>query len=270
MQQIPLIKKLLIALLLISSSPNSFSLNLDGLSAEDAGIAIAEEIDKRDTGFKDSTAKMLMILRDKKGRESKREISNKTLEVEGDGDKSISVFESPADVKGTVSLTHSHGLKPDDQWLYIPALKRVKRINSKNKSGPFMGSEFAFEDISSQEVEKYTYQYAGDETLDGIDCYINERYPAYEFSGYTKQVTWVDKKEFRIQKIDFYDRKNTLLKTLKFQDYNIYLDKYWRSHLMLMVNHQTGKSTDLKWSDYSFGNGLTKRDFDQNALRSAR
>ena len=133
--------------------------------------------------------------------------------------KNISIFETPPDVKGTVSLTYSHGLQPDDQWLYLPALKRVKRINSKNKSGPFMGSEFAFEDIGSQEVEKYSYRYTGDEKANGVDCYVIERIPQYEYSGYTRQITWINKAEFRAEKIYFYDRKNSLLKTLVFTDY---------------------------------------------------
>jgi len=94
-----------------------------------------------------------MTLRNRAGKESLRNVRIKNLEVDGDGDKSLSIFDEPADVKGTTSLTWSHSDKPDDQWLYLPALKRVKRISSKNKSGPFMGSEFAFEDIGSQEVD---------------------------------------------------------------------------------------------------------------------
>ena len=85
-----------------------------------------------------------MTLKNRNGQTSTRFIRIRTLEVEGDGDKSLSIFDEPADVKGTVMLTYAHGLEPDDQWLYLPALKRVKRINSRNKSGPFMGSTFAF------------------------------------------------------------------------------------------------------------------------------
>ncbi|MEA2079232.1 MAG: outer membrane lipoprotein-sorting protein, partial [Pseudomonadota bacterium] len=124
---------------------------------EEQGLAIAVEADKRDTGFADSRAAMEMILRNKQGDESKRQLRVRTLEIDGDGDKSMSIFDKPADIKGTAFLTFSHQVVPDDQWLYLPALRRVKRIASKNKSGPFMGSEFAYEDISSNEVEKYTY-----------------------------------------------------------------------------------------------------------------
>ncbi len=261
---------LLTGLLLSTSLNPVYALQLDGLTPEEAGLKIAAESDRRDTGFGNSTANMTMVLRNRKGEESVRQIRNKTLEVPGDGDKSMSIFDEPADVKGTVSLTYSHGLKPDDQWLYLPALKRVKRINSKNKSGPFMGSEFAFEDIGSQEIGKYAYKYISDEVYNGLDCYIVERYPQYKFSGYTRQVTWIDKAEFRAQKIDFYDRKNALLKTLKFNNYKKYLDQYWRAHTMNMVNHQTGKSTTLRWDNFQFRTDLTERDFDQSALKRIR
>lgn len=244
--------------------------------AVDKGMSIAVESDKRDTGFADQTANMVMELRNKHGDTSTRTIRIKTLEVTGDGDKSMSIFDKPADVKGTAFLTFSHAIKPDEQWLYLPALKRVKRINSKNKSGPFMGSEFAYEDLASQEVEKYTYKYIRDEKLktrefpDGVDCFVIERYPAYEHSGYTKQLAWVNKDRYVAEKIEFYDRKNDLLKTLTNDGYKQYLEQYWRPDEMFMENHQTGKSTLLKWENYKFKNGLTDKDFSRNSLKRAR
>ncbi len=234
------------------------------------GLEIAKEADKRETGFVDSIAKMKMTLANKQGQTNTREVKVKTLEVIGDGDKGLSIFNTPKDIKGTASLTYSHALKPDEQWLYLPALKRVKRISSKNKSGPFMGSEFAYEDISSQEVEKYTYKYIKDETFNGIDCFVIERYPAYKHSGYTRQVAWVNKQEYRAEKIDFYDRKNTLLKTLTYSGYQQYLNKFWRPDEMNMINHQTGKSTTLSWKDYQFKTGLTNKDFNRNSLKRAK
>jgi len=239
-------------------------------SAEEKGLAIAIAADKSDEGFDDSTANMTMELKNKQGDSSIRYIRLKTLEVIGDGDKSMSIFDKPADVKGTAFLTFSHAIKPDEQWLYLPALKRVKRINSKNKSGPFMGSEFAYEDIASQEVEKYTYKYLRDETLNGVDCFVIERYPAYQHSGYTRQLGWINKAEYRPEKIVFYDRKNTLLKTLTYDGYQQYLDKYWRADQMFMDNHQTGKSTTLTWSEHQFRTGLKDRDFNKSSLKRAK
>jgi hypothetical protein len=239
-------------------------------SAEDKGLAIAVEADRRDSGFSDSSAELEMILRNRQGEESLRELRSLTLEVTGDGDKTLTMFDQPADVKGTALLTFSHKTGNDDQWLYLPALKRVKRIASNNKSGPFMGSEFAYEDISSQEVEKYTYKYLRDEDFDGQAAYVIERYPVDENSGYTRQLVWLDQAHFRNLKIDYYDRKDSPLKTLTPTGYQQYLDKFWRANEMFMENHQTGKSTRLIWENFQFGTGLSERDFDQNALKRAR
>ena len=237
---------------------------------EEKGLAIATEIDARDQGWQDQTSNMQMILTNRQGQSSTRKIRLSSLEVPGDGDKSISIFDEPADVKGTAFLSHTHAVKQDDQWLYLPALKRVKRISSSNKSGPFMGSEFAYEDIASQEVAKYTYKYLGEEEIDGRKMFINELYPQYKKSGYTRQVAWVDQERYVLLKVEFYDRKNTLLKTLNFVDYNQYLDKYWRPDEMHMVNHQTGKSSKLIWSDYTFQNGLSDSDFERSILQRLR
>jgi hypothetical protein len=239
-------------------------------SAEEKGLAIAQEADRRDTGWGDETADLKMILRNRHGEESTREIRTRTLEVDGDGDKSLSIFDTPADVKGTAFLSYTHALKADEQWLFLPALKRVKRISSNNKSGPFMGSEFAYEDLTSQEVQKYSYKYLRDEAIDGHDTFVVERHPAYEHSGYTRLVTWVDQQMYRPIKVEFYDRKGELLKTLTSSDYKQYLGKYWRPGVMKMVNHQTHKSTDLFWTHYAFGTGLSRRDFDKNSLKRAR
>ena len=250
---------------------------LIGLSApvlaetpEEKGLAIAMEDDKRDNGFVDYQANLEMILKNRHGEESVRYIRSKNLEVPGDGDKSLVVFDKPRDVKGTALLNFTHKTGTDDQWLFLPALKRVKRISSANKSGSFMGSEFAYEDVTSQELEKYTYKWIRDEIYEGLECFVLERYPTYKNSGYTRQVVWLDKKEYRMLKIDFYDRKNALLKTQTFRGYKQYLGKYWYPDEMFMQNHQTGKSTLLKWSDYKFRVGFKDRDFNKNSLKRAR
>ncbi|MFW2388657.1 MAG: outer membrane lipoprotein-sorting protein [Polyangiales bacterium] len=235
--------------------------------AEDKGLEIAEEADRRDEGFSDTRSNMVMILRNKRGQESKRELEIRTLEVKDDGDKSMTVFHTPRDVRGTALLTYSHPVDADEQWLYLPALRRVKRIASNNKSGPFMGSEFAYEDFASQEVEKYTYKYLKDDKVDGVDCFLVEQYPVSKDSGYTRLQAWIDKDEYRLRKIDFYDRKGELLKTLTPSGYKQYLGKHWRAHKMNMVNHQNGKSTELIWSDFKFKTGLKEGDFTRTRLQ---
>ena len=124
---------------------------------EQKGLEIMQEVDKRDLGWGDMTADMKMILKNKNGDEHVRSLRMKALEMQDDGDKSLSIFDSPRDIKGTAFLSFTHALEADEQWLYLPALKRVKRISSNNKSGPFLGSEFAFEDLTSFELKKYKY-----------------------------------------------------------------------------------------------------------------
>lgn len=238
--------------------------------AAQRGLEIATEADKRDDGYGDTVADLEMILRNKQGEESVRYMRIKTLEVQGDGDKSMTIFDQPHDVKGTAFLTHSHAQGADDQWLYLPALKRVKRISSRNKSGPFMGSEFAYEDMASQEIEKYTYKFIGEEKFNGMDVYVLERYPTDKNSGYKRQISWLDKEHLRMQKVEFYDRKNALLKTLTASGYQQYLGKYWRPAELYMENHQTGKTTKLLWKNYKFGNDLSDRDFTKNTLQRAK
>ncbi|MET1256888.1 outer membrane lipoprotein-sorting protein [Aliikangiella maris] len=238
--------------------------------AENRGLEISKESKKRDIGWKDSQAELEMLLKNQHGETSQRFMKIKSMEQENDGDKSLTVFESPNDVKGTAFLSFSHPTANDEQWLYLPALKRVKRISSRNKSGSFMGSEFSFEDLTSFEIEKYKYKYIGDEKINDMDCYIVEQYPVDKYSGYKRRVVWIDKAEYRPIKMDFYDRKDSLLKTLDFSEYKQYLNKYWRASNLNMVNHQSGKSTVLTWKNYEFQIGLDEKDFNKNALKRAR
>lgn len=255
------------ALLAALIAPPAFAAATDPAAR---GLEIATEADRRDQGFKDSVVTLRMTLRNKQGDTSVRELRTRALEVQGDGDKSLITFDTPADVKGTALLSYTHKTGPDDQWLFLPALKRVKRIASDNKAGPFMGSEFAYEDLSSQEVEKYTYKFLREEPLDGQPMFVFERYPVDPKSGYTRQVVWMDQAEYRAFKVEYYDRKASLLKTLSAKGFQQYLGKHWRPGELTMVNHQTGKSTVLEFRDYKFATGLKDKDFDQNALQNAK
>lgn len=239
-------------------------------SPEEKGLAIAREADRRLDGFVDYSATLSMTLRAKNGQEAVRELRFKSLEVPDDGDKSLTLFDQPKDVEGTTLLTYSHKTADDDIWLFLPALKRVKRIAGNNKSGPFMGSEFAFEDFGVQEVEKFTYKFLREESLDGVDCYVVERVPVEKTSGYSRTEAWFDKAEYRVQKIDYWNKNGAHVKTLRARDYKQYLDKLWFPDRYEMSNHDTGRSTVLHFKDYKFRNGYTERDFDQSALEAAR
>lgn len=237
---------------------------------EDEGRAIFVEADKRNHGFVDSAGSLMMVLTSKNGETSEREMNVKVLEgLQADGDKTLIVFESPKDQRGTALLTYQHNSRDDDQWLYLPALKRVKKIASNSRSGPFMGSEFSFEDMGGQQVEEFTYKYLREENYDGQDCFVVESDPKDENSGYSKVVNWIDKQNYRVLKAEFYDKKNSKLKTLSATNYKLYLDKFWRAGELNMVNLQTGKSTKLVTKDLQFITGLKDADFSQNSLQRA-
>ena len=234
------------------------------------GMEIAQMARDADQGFENFVAEMTMILRNKQGQENKRSLRIKVLEEPGDGNKSLFVFDNPRDVKGTALLIHGRLTQSDDQWLYLPALKRVKRISSANRSGSFVGSEFAYEDLGSLEVEKYSYKWLRDENCGELACTVTEYTPVEKGSGYTRLVLWHDKEELRVWKVEYYDRKNAHLKTLIHEGYEQYLGKYWRSKRADMVNHITGKSTELLWDQIQFQTELNEREFTKTGLRRVR
>ena len=242
----------------------------DEETPEEKGLRIALESSARNDGFGDFTAGLTMVLQDRHGRESVRQMRFKVLEVTADGDKSLFVFDQPRDVQGTALLTHSHINSLDDQWLYLPALKRVKRISASKRSGSFMGSEFSYEDMSPPEVEEYNYRYLHDEPCGELDCTVTEQVPLDEKSGYSKKLLWQDTGELRTWKMELYDRKGSHLKTLTFENYQQYLDRYWRAGRQTMVNHLTGANTVLHWTDFQFRTNLDDSEFTQTALRRVR
>ncbi len=233
---------------------------------EEKGLQVAKAAEEADLGFGSSTVELKMTLKNKNGQTSERFLETQTLELTEDGDKSLIVFNSPKDVKGTATLTFTHKVGSDDQWLFLPSIARVKRISSNNKSGPFVGSEFAYEDLSSQEVEKYAYKFLKEEG----PLLIVEQDPVDPKSGYTRRVATYNKdKGYRLEKIEFYDRKNALLKTLTYSDYKLYKNKFWRAGKFNMVNHQSNKETLLEFKDYDFDVNLSEEDFSQVALKRA-
>ncbi|WP_223786831.1 outer membrane lipoprotein-sorting protein [Marinicella meishanensis] len=257
------------AVLLFSSfgSVAAQDLNLESADPVLKGHAISARSDRSDRGFADSEVDVTMVLKNAAGQETARSMTFTTLEVADEdlGDKSLVLFNTPKDVEGTALLSHAKMVKPDDQWLFLPALKRVKRISSKNKSGPFVGSEFAFEDFTATELNKYDYLWLRTEACGDLVCDVVQRTPRYEHSGYTKQIAWIDQTDHQLRQVEFYDRRDSLLKTLTLSDYRSY-DGIWRSHRLSMLNHTNGKSTDLHYGDYTFKVGLGDHDFVKGKL----
>jgi len=222
-------------------------------AAADKGLEIARKVDKANAGFEGEESTMEMLLINAHGDETKRKMRSVILEGADDGDKSRIEFDWPADVKGTRMLTWTHKRGDDDQWLYLPAIKRVKRISARNKSGSFMGSEFSYEDLGSQEVEKFTYKFMADEKdAQGRPVWKIERVPVDPRSGYSKQVLWIDKGYMNPVRTEYYDRKGELLKTAVFSDYKKFGSVY-RAAKIEMKNVQTRKVSVLSWRKRKLG-----------------
>ena len=236
-----------------------------------APFEIAQRVKASSDGYGSSRSVIEMVLVDQAKNESTRLMHSMSLENQtGDkeeGDKSLMEFKTPLDVMGTKFLTHEKTTRNNNQWLYLPALKRVKRISSESKSGAFMGSEFSYEDIASREPSKYTYsKEAIETTCEGTPCYMYERYPKDEHSGYSKQMVWVDKKQFVVLKIDFYDKKHEVLKTATYGGYQ-QIGQTYRVKNITMHNHQNLKSTFLNYLEDAIHLNLDPSLFTERYLR---
>lgn len=263
-QQTPLTLGLILAVLLTVGAAVPASAD-----AAAEGREIMAESERRDDGWVDGTSKMEMYIRRADGREVVRRVRNKSLEGDSGEDKSLLIFDEPADVRGTVFLTHSKPMASDDQWIFLPSLKRVKRISSKRKTGRFMGSEFTYEDLEAFSLDKNDYQYLGDVRCGepAQDCFKVELRPKDPYSGYEKTVVQLDKAHYRSHHIEFYSKRTgKLAKTLTFHDYQLLADKFWRPGRMLMRNELSGDVTELVISDQQLGVGLKDREFRKSAL----
>lgn len=234
------------------------------------GREIAEKADRLERGFHDFKTTMVMLLHDRHGRETKRELETFTLETSNGGQKSLIYFQSPRDIRGTALLTHSEPGKDDEQWLYLPAIRRTKRIATSGRSSPFMGSEFYYEDLVTSYPSQYSYRFVKEESLRGIPSFVVERVPRYAGTGYKRETVWYDQKEYRVTQIEFWDRRERHLKTLSLGGYRKYLDKFWQPTQARMLNHLANEATELIWKDYQFHAGLTENDFNRNALGRVR
>ncbi len=242
-----------------------FTLPLFAGTPQEEGLRIARLVDESNNGFIGEQADMEMILINAHGDEVRRKMKAQTTEIDGDGDRSITTFQWPADVKGTRMLTWSHATGDDDQWLYLPALKRVKRISSRNKSGAFMGSEFSYEDLGSREVEEYTYTFLAEESYAGRPCWKLEQVPVSSKSGYTKEVAWIDQEYMNPVKVEYYDRKGELLKVGYFRQMKQY-GKYWRADEIFMENLQTQKKSSVLWTTRQLGTRFEDYQFSSDSL----
>lgn len=230
-------------------------------SPEKKGRQIADKSDQQASGWRDYTAKGSMVLSG--GGQGTRKFEFKAREA-GGGSRSLLVFDWPGDIRDTGLLTHNKASGGDSQWVFLPADRRVRRISSSGRSGSFVGSEFAYEDMTDQAVGKFSYRWVADKGC----CHIVERVPKYS-SGYSKQVVHFSKSNFLVQRVEYFNRRGAHSKTMTVSNYRRGGSGY-RPGRMRMVNHITGKSTTLSWSGFRFGVGLGNNDFSTRALERGR
>ena len=188
------------------------------MTQELSGREIVEKVYNLPSGD-DQTSNLTMTLINKSGKERVRIIKQFTKDM-GDVEKSIMFFQSPADVKNTSFMSWTYDSdKSDDQWIYLPTLKKVKRISSDSKSDYFMGSDFTYDDLGDRKIDDDTHQLLREEAIDGIDYYVVESISKDEDYMYSRTITWIRKDNFIGLKKEFYDEDEDLLKTLKIKKF---------------------------------------------------
>ncbi len=264
-------KKLLVAiiLLLIPVAANAdHSLAKEQLS----GLDIVRKWDNRPEG-KDISTKATFTLVNKRGQERIRRTRRYLIDMEGKkgfDEKSIIFFDKPTDVKGTSLLNWSYTDvgKDDDQWLYLPALRKIKRIASSDKEKAFMGSDLTFDDMGDRNVEEDIHKLVKVEEFNGKPCYVIEMVPKEKGYMYSKKIIWIDKKEFTDYRTDFYDRKGRFLKRQVINWTKV--DGIWVVKKMEVKNDQTGHSTVIEVSDIKLNKGLKDGLFTKRKMESGR
>jgi len=234
--------------------------------AEDQGLAIMKEQERVNSGYRDEIGRYKMTLVNANGDRTERIMERRTLEGVKEGDKILVVFQAPPDINGTALLTHQHKAGDDDQWLYLPGLRRIKRIASSTRSNSFVGSEYTYEDLTPLELTKYTFRYLRDETIDGVALWVVETVPRFKDSAYSRSEVFIRKDNHQTIRINFYERKGALLKVGRFDGWTKVDGKWWRARIGRIENAQTKRSTSLETLDLKIGAGLSRGDFTTQAL----
>ena len=237
----------------------SFSAN-----AQLTGTQIIEKAYNRATGD-DQTSLLTMTLTNKQGKQRVRKIKQYTKDI-GDVEKSIMFFLSPADVKNTSFMNWSYDSdKSDDQWIYLPALKKTKRISSDSKSDYFMGSDFTYDDLGDRKLEADKHKLLRTEKLDGKECYVVEIKSIDEEYMYSKTVAWINKANFIGVKKEFYDEDGELLKILNIKSYEE-ISGFWIVTNSEMKNVQKNHTTSMVLSDVKVNVGVSASKFTERMM----
>ncbi len=253
----------LIGLILLCSGA---SLALAGPTGEEVML----KLDQRDEG-QDQVSRSLQILINRRGQERKRSsiyIKKNYKGQEGFDTKTVIFILSPPQVKGTAFMSWSYlqDDKDDDQWLYLPALRKVRRLSASEKEDSFMGTDFTYDDMGDRKVEEDLHKLLRSETLDGKECYVVESVPKKKGYMYSKKETWVVRDEWIPLRVEYYDRKKRHLKTLTYGGWKE-LKGVWVVGRMEMANHQTKHRTVLTMSDTVVNAGVDENTFRERALK---
>ncbi len=239
-----------------------FSPEVSGQSL--TGKQIVEKAYNRDTG-NDQTSNLTMTLINKSGSQRVRKIKQFTKDM-GEVEKSIMFFLSPADVKNTSFMSWSYDSdKSDDQWIYLPALKKTKRISSDSKSDYFMGSDFTYDDLGDRKLDDDIHKLLREETIDGKECYVVESVSKDEDYMYTKTITWIIKDNFIGLKKEFYDEDEDLLKILSIKKYEEISDLLIITNSE-MKNVQKNHKTSMVLSNVQVNIGISASKFTERMM----
>ncbi len=239
------------------------------IPGEPTGRQIAINVDEREDGD-DQVSEATWTLTNKAGKQRKRHTLRYWKDYEGqDGlsSKSFIYFETPPDVRNTTFLNWSQedAEADDDQWIYLPALRKVRRIASGDKENSFMGSDMIYDDMGDREVDEDTHTLVRVEQDNGTKMYVVQAVAKKENYIYSKKLTWVNAETWTTPKIEFYDRKGRLLKIMT-SDW-VQIEGIWNWKKTVVENQLTGHKTELEMSKVKFNQGLRESLFTERSLR---
>jgi len=213
----------------------------------------------------DQTSTLTMTLINKSGKKRVRKIKQFTKDF-GKVEKSIMFFQSPADVKNTSFMNWSYDSdKSDDQWIYLPALKKTKRLSSDSKSDYFMGSDFTYDDLGDRKLDADKHKLLREETVDGFKCYVVESVSKDEDYMYSKTITWINKNNFVGVKKEFYDEDEDLLKVLSIKSAKK-ISGFWVIMRSEMKNVQKNHKTIIELSNIVINTGVSDSKFTERMM----
>lgn len=229
------------------------------------GKQIIRKVYERKTP-EDQSGELIMTLENSRGDKRVREIEQYIKDF-GENERKIMFFTAPADVRDTsfMSWTYNEDGKSDDQWIYLPALKRVKRISSSGSSDYFMGSDFTYDDLGGRSPSEDSHRLLREETLNKELCYVVESIPKDEDYIYSKTVTWIIKDKLIGLKKEFYDEDEDFLKTLTVNDYEN-IDGYWMILESAMFNDQKDHKTIMKMENLKLDSGIKDSIFTERIM----